>query len=226
MFRIDSMFVCVRLSFLSRALSLPLPQLKAFLFNNSDRKEPLQDCFVWLARDVTLSSLQAALSSVHYHWKCVLSAVSAARAVSHLWRQQWRLVWQRAGMSPQLHGVTGTSSNPVHMEAAQIFEQKFYDWAHSSCTSLWRPAISYGACLKMVEQSLDSVCCLMHVPLLQKSVYSRIGGERLLEVVSPHRRHLKILQLWTQVRKAPTNRGCTGIMFTLPFCRSYPGLRG
>lgn len=228
MCRIESMLVCVRLSFLSQALALPLPQLKAFLFNSSERKEPLQDCCVWLARDGTLSSVQAAISSVHNRWKCVVAAASAARAVSHLWRQQWRLLWQRGGMTPQLHGVTGTSSSSVHAEAAQLFEQKFFDWAQSSCKSLWQPAIAYGACLKMVEQSLDSVCCMMHAPLLQKSVYSRIGGERLLEVVSPHRRHLKVLQLWTQVRKrqkkAPPGKSCTEI--TLHFRRSFLGLRG
>jgi hypothetical protein len=51
----------------------------------------------------------------------------------------------------------------------------------------------------MVEEALESVCHLMEAPMLQKNVYSRIGGERLLHVVCPHRRHLKVLQLWMQV---------------------------
>jgi hypothetical protein len=51
----------------------------------------------------------------------------------------------------------------------------------------------------MVEKALETICCMMEVPMLQKSVYSRIGGEHMLEVVSPHRRHLKILQIWMQV---------------------------
>ncbi len=59
MCRLENMLVCVRMSFSTRALSLPLPQLKLFLFKNSDSRRLSDDPYVWLARDVTVTSLQA-----------------------------------------------------------------------------------------------------------------------------------------------------------------------
>lgn len=199
MCRIENMLVCVRMSFLARALALPLPQLKSFLINDHGHQQPCEDPYVWLARDVTITSMQGELIAVHKRWKSVLAAASAATTVLSLWRQEWRWMWQKAGMVPQLHGVNGSSTSEIDMQAACSFENKFLDWAQASCKSLWQPAIGYGACLKMVEQALECVCCLMEVPMLQRTVYSRIGGELLLDVVCPHRRHLKILQLWIQV---------------------------
>ena len=203
MCRIENMFVCVRMSFLARALALPLPQLKSFLTKNFEHQQPHDDPHVWLARDSTIISAQTQLAAVHRRWKGVVVAASAASAVLGLWRQEWRLLWQKAGMMPQLHGVNdgggGGGRSAIDMQAACSFEHKFLDWAQASCRALWQPAVGYGACLKMVEQALECVCCLMEVPMLQKSVYSRIGGQTLLDVVCPHRRHLKILQLWMQV---------------------------
>ena len=199
MCRLENMLVCVRMSFLARALSLPLPQLKLFVFKDSEGGTLCDDPYVWLARDVTISSVQASLPSVHCQWKSITAAASASRMISRLWHQQWRLLWQRAGMTPQLHVITGSKTSDAHMEAASDFESKFLEWAKSSCRSLWQPAVGYCACVRMVERALETICCMMEVPALQKSVYSRIGGDRLLDIVSPHRRHLKILQLWMQV---------------------------
>jgi hypothetical protein len=202
MCRLENTFVCVRMSFLAGSLGLPLLQLKSFLTKNSEKQQPSDDHFVWLARDVTVASAQAAISSVFTLWKDIVTTASAAKTVCCLWRQQWRLLWQKTGMTTQLHGVARLSSSHTSVadtQAACDFEKTFLDWAQASCRSLWHPAVGYGACLKMVELGLESVCCLMEAPMLQKIVYGRIGGEHLLEVVCPHRRHLKILQLWMQV---------------------------
>jgi hypothetical protein len=198
MCRMENMLVCVRLSFLSCTLALPLQQLKSFLITSTKASE---DPFVWLARDVTITRVQTSLPSIFCMWKGIVAAASAAKTVCCLWRQQWRLLWQKSGMNTQLHGIAGTQSSDVDMEAACGFEKKYLHWAQASCRSLWQPAVSYGCCLKLVELGLESVCCMMEAPILQKTVYSRIGGERFLDVVGPHRRHLKILQLWMQVRE-------------------------
>jgi hypothetical protein len=211
MSRMENMLVCVRASFLSRALALPPQQLKLFLMENSKNKTDLHDdAFVWLARDITITNVQSSLSFMFSTWRGIIAAASAAKTLCHLWRQHWRSMWAESGATLQLHGLTGAEKSSAEAEAARDFERKFSDWAQASCASLWQPAAIYGACLKMVEISLDSVCCMMEVPVLQKSVYGRIGGERLLDVICPHRRHLKILQLWTQVR--PSGRsGCASL---------------
>jgi hypothetical protein len=199
MCRLENMLACVRMSFLAQALALPLTQLRTFLIKKDGNLQPCEDPHVWLARDVTITSVQASMSIVHNRWKSITAAAAAAKTIACLWQQRWRLLWQQAGMTPQLHVITGTRTSEADMEAAHAFERRFSEWAVASCRSLWKPATGYCACLKMVEKALESICCMMEVPMLQKSVYSRIGGERMLEVVAPHRRHLKILQLWMQV---------------------------
>jgi hypothetical protein len=195
----ENILVCVRTSFLSRALALPLPQLASFLARNSEGRQPCDDPYVWLARDVTITGVQTSLPHLLSRWRGVQLAAAAAKSVALLWLQKWRLLWEKAGMKPQLHGIVGRASPSAERLAALTFEGRFSDWAHDSCRVLWQPATAYGACLAMVEEALESVCHLMEAPMLQKNVYSRIGGERLLHVVCPHRRHLKVLQLWMQV---------------------------
>ena len=216
----ENMLICVRMSFLSRALELPLLQLKSFLVQNSEHRQMPDDPFVWLARDVTITRVQTSFFSICSTWKGIVVAASAAKTVCCLWREQWRLLWQKSGMTAQLHGITGIpNASSATVQAACDFEQKFLNWASASCRSLWQTAVSYGACLKMVELALECVCCMMEAPVLQKTVYGRIGGERLLEVVCPHRRHLKILQLWMQVRSSrfsasPRAQRCAGHLQT------------
>lgn len=200
MCRLENMLVCVRMSFLTRALALPPPQLKLFLFKNSDSRQLCDDPYVWLARDVTISSIQASFSSQRSRWKSVVAAASACKTLACLWRQQWRLLWQKAGLTPQLHGIAGTSTCDADMKSAFAFEKEFFEWAQASCRSLWYPAVGYCACVRMVEKALETICCMMEAPALQKCIYSRIGGDCLLDVVSPHRRHVKVLQLWMEVK--------------------------
>jgi hypothetical protein len=147
------MLVCVRMSFLTRALSLPLPQLKLFLFKNSNSRQLCDDPYVWLARDVTITSIQASLTSQRSRWKGIAAAASASKTVACLWRQQWRLLWQKAGLTPQLHGIAGSTTCDADMESAFAFEKEFFEWAQASCRSPLNPSLVYFAFVRNVEKA-------------------------------------------------------------------------